>query len=149
MVIGIENDHEKRPIWEGIPHSVQLAQYTMLAKPGHPIFVLLVDQVSKNLRRLMRLKAPCRYIDFEDVMVTTRPFAFTKAVTDCLTEITGVRHNGNELARLRKTKLIGDALILPRDYFGWTSRTHTLIKADPRVSVVNIFMESWRNADSG
>ncbi|KAI0177372.1 hypothetical protein BJ166DRAFT_599891 [Pestalotiopsis sp. NC0098] len=126
MVIGIENDHERRPIWQGIPYS----HNTMPAKPGHPIFVSLVDQVSNNLRRLMRLKAPCR------------PFAFTKAIT-------GVRHNGNELARLRKTKLIGDALILPRDYFGWTSRTHTLIKADPRVLVVNIFMESWRNADSG
>lgn len=81
-VIGIENDHEKRPIWEGIPHSVQLAQYTMLAKPGHPIFVSLVDQVNKKLRRLMRLKVPYQYIDFEDVMATTRPFAFTKAVMD-------------------------------------------------------------------
>ncbi|KAI4601185.1 hypothetical protein KJ359_012373 [Pestalotiopsis sp. 9143b] len=149
MVIGIENDHEKRPIWEGIPYSVQLAQYTMLANPGHPIFATLVDEVSNNLRRLMRSKVSYQYLDFEDVMTATGPFAFTKAVMDYLTEITGVRHNGNELTRLRKPKLIGDVLILPRDYFGWTLDTHTLMKADPRVLVVHIFMGSWRNDHSG
>lgn len=57
LVIGIENDHHKTPIWPGSPCSAQLRQYAVLAKPGHPAIRNLVDQVTINLQNLMREKA--------------------------------------------------------------------------------------------
>ncbi|KAI1377922.1 glycosyltransferase family 32 protein [Hypoxylon crocopeplum] len=149
LVVGIENDKHKRPIWPGSPYSVQLAQYIILAKPHHPAIVRLVHQVKKNLEDLFRSKAPGEGVTFEDVMMTTGPFAFTRALMDYFTETTGTKHTGDELDRLREPRLIGDVLVLPIDSFGWLPQNHYLEVGDPSVLVEHIFMGSWRESHPG
>jgi mannosyltransferase OCH1-like enzyme len=144
LLIGIENDHHKRPIWHNSPYSVQLAQYTMLAKPGHPALSRLVEQVNKNIKTLFAGKSSTDGVTFEDVMSTTGPFAFTQVLMDHFTEVTGVQHTGDELDRLSEPLLIGDVLVLPKDCFGWLPQEHRLEKGDPSILVEHLFMGSWR-----
>jgi mannosyltransferase OCH1-like enzyme len=149
LVIGIENDHHKSPIWPGSPYSVQLCQYTVLTKPGHPAIRTLVDLVTRNLEQLTQSKRPGDVITFQDVMGTTGPFVFTQVMMDYFTEKTGVEHNGNELDRLKEPRLIGDVLVLPKDSFGWLAHEHTHEKEDPMVLVTHKFIASWRGSHPG
>lgn len=149
LVIGIENDHRKKPIWPGSPYSVQLCQYTVLAKPGHPVLRTLVDQVASDLRTLLASKKEGAPTTFEDVMATTGPFAFTKVLMEYFTEVTGEEHTGDELADLQEPRLIGDVLVLPVESFGWLSQQHKHAKGDPAILVEHLFIGSWREGHPG
>ena len=162
LVVGIENDHHGQPIWPGQPYSVQLAQYVMLAKPGHPALEALVDQVCINLRALLESKEKKKQqkqkaagdgqqqqqqhakTTFEEVMATTGPFAFTRVLMEYFAEVTGTEHTGKELTKLRHPVLIGDVLVLPKDSFGWLPHEHTHEKGHPSILVEHLFMGSWR-----
>ncbi|CAG9938666.1 unnamed protein product [Clonostachys rosea f. rosea IK726] len=148
LVVGIENDHHKRPIWPGSPYSVQLSQYIILAKPNHPVFQKLVDQVVDNLRSLLQSKPGGSQVTFEDVMSTTGPFAYTKVLMEYFSEKTGIQHNGDEFDRLNHPVLIGDVLVLPKDSFGWLSHENTHKKGDPSILVEHLFIASWRHGHS-
>ncbi len=149
LVVGVENDHHKQPIWPGSPYSVQLCQYVVLSKPGHPAIRTLVSKVIDDLTKLLETKPPGSPITFEDVMSTTGPFAFTKAIMEYFEECTGVEHNGDELDNLDAPRLIGDVLVLPRDSFGWLSFDNTHMEGDPMILVKHIFMASWRGTHPG
>lgn len=149
LVVGIENDHQNRPIWNGVPYSVQLSQYTILAKPNHPVFITLVHEVSGKIAALLRSKGPGDSITFEDVMSNTGPFIYTKVLMDYFTNITGVEHTGSELTRLQEPKLIGDVLVLPKHAFGWLAHEHTVQKGDSRILVEHLFIGSWREGHPG
>ncbi|KAI0538276.1 nucleotide-diphospho-sugar transferase [Xylaria digitata] len=144
LVVGIENDKHKNPIWPGSPYSVQLAQYTILAKPHHPAIIMLVDRVARNLTRLYKGKKSTDRITFAEVMFTTGPFAFTEVLMDYFTEVTGTNHTGDELDRIREPKLIGDVLVLPIDSFGWLPHRHRHEAGDPSILVEHLFIGSWR-----
>lgn len=148
LVIGIENDHHKKPIWPGSPYSVQLCQFTVLAKPGHPVIRALVDQVMRDLRNLLDARTGGR-TTFEQVMATTGPFAFTKVLMNHFTNTTGVEHTGDELTSLEKPRLIGDILVLPKDSFGWIWQEPTHKKGDPMILVEHLFIGSWRDSHPG
>ena len=176
LVVGIENDHNGNPIWPGVPYSVQLAQYVILAKPGHPALLALLDQVYDNLRALIESnnaqkrqqtqahnetavataaleglgvdrRSPA--ITFEQVMATTGPFAFTRALMEYFEQVTGIVHNGDELGGLRDPVLIGDVLVLPKDSFGWLPHDHTHEKGHSSILVEHLFMGSWRDTHAG
>ncbi|KAI5459650.1 nucleotide-diphospho-sugar transferase [Mariannaea sp. PMI_226] len=149
LVVGIENDHHKEPIWPDSPYSVQLCQYAVLAKPGHPALRVLVDQVNAGLQRLLVSKLPGQLVSFEEVMATTGPFVFTQVLMDYFTNTTGVEHNGNELDNLAEPRLIGDVLVLPRDSFGWLPHDNAHEKGDDIILVEHLFMGSWREGHPG
>lgn len=144
LVVGIENDHHKKPIWPGSPYSVQLSQYTVLAKPNHPALKTLVGQVTRDVKKLMESKEPGQAVSFAEVMGTTGPFAFTKVLMEYFKEQTGVEHTGDELDRLAEPRLIGDVLVLPKDAFGWLAHEKTREKGDPMILVEHLFIGSWR-----
>ncbi|KAI0116793.1 glycosyltransferase family 32 protein [Daldinia grandis] len=149
LVVGIENDHHKMPIWPGSPYSVQLAQYTILAKPHHPAIAKLVDRVKENLEKLFQSRKPGGVVTFEDVMATTGPFAFTEVLMDYFTNATGIKHTGDELDGIKEPKLIGDVLVLPKDCFGWLPQDENLEKGHPGILVEHLFIASWRGSHPG
>lgn len=149
LVVGVENDKHKRPIWPGSPYSIQLAQYTILAKPNHPAIVTLVDRVANNLARLFDGKAPSDRVTFAEVMSTTGPFAFTEVMMDYFTEVTGIKHTGDELDRMTEPRLIGDVLVLPIDSFGWLPQNHQHEAGHPSILVEHLFIGSWRAGHPG
>jgi mannosyltransferase OCH1-like enzyme len=149
LVIGIENDHHKQPIWPGSPYSIQLCQYTILAKPGHPVIHTLVELVTRSLKELIEPQTPGAIFTFEEVMSTTGPFIFTKVMMDYFTEVTGIEHNGDELDRLQKPRLIGDVLVLPKVSFGWIGQENSHKEGDPEILVQHLFIGSWRGSHPG
>ncbi|RGP65476.1 hypothetical protein FSPOR_7273 [Fusarium sporotrichioides] len=149
LVIGIENDHHKKPIWPGSPYSVQLCQYSVLAKPNHPAIKTVVEQVTGDLKMLFASKKPGEGVSFEEVMSTTGPFAFTKVLMDYFKEMTGTEHTGDELDSLSEPRLIGDVLVLPKDSFGWLPHENTHEKGDPSILVEHLFIGSWRDSHHG
>ena len=149
LIIGIENDHHKKPIWPKSPYSVQLCQYTVLSKPNHPAIKTLVDQVTAGLEKLLAGKRPGQAVTFAEVMGTTGPFAFTKALMEYFTAETGVEHTGDELDSLEEPRMIGDVLVLPKDSFGWLPQEPTHEKGDPMILVEHLFIGSWRDGHPG
>jgi mannosyltransferase OCH1-like enzyme len=149
LVVGIENDHHKMPIWPGSPYSVELCQYNILAKPAHPTLLTLTEQVASNLKKLMSTKSPGDAITFKEVMGTTGPFAFTKVLMEYFEEMTGVEHTGAERDRLEEPRLIGDVLVLPKDSFGWLPQENTHEEGDAMILVEHKFIGSWRAGHLG
>ncbi|TGJ84211.1 hypothetical protein E0Z10_g4581 [Xylaria hypoxylon] len=149
LVVGIENDKHKTPIWPGSPYSIQLAQYTILAKPNHPAITTLVDRVANNLARLFKGKKPTDRVTFAEVMSTTGPFAFTEVLMKYFTEVTGVKHTGDELDSITEPQLIGDVLVMPIDSFGWLPQNHQHGAGDPSILVEHLFIGSWRAGHPG
>lgn len=150
LVVGVENDHNKQPIWPGLPYSVQLSQYTILAKPGHPAIATLIDRVAENLRALLEShdgKGGASANSFQDVMFATGPFVFTDMLMKYFKEMTGVEHNGDELNRLEEPRLIGDVLVLPKDRFGWLP--HENSHGKEFAFVEHLFIGSWRGSHPG
>ncbi|KAK6080970.1 initiation-specific alpha-1,6-mannosyltransferase [Seiridium cupressi] len=149
LVVGIENDHSGKPIWPGSPYSVQLSQYTVLAKPHHPAIANLVGSVNKNLKALLESKASTsnHMVSFEEVMTNTGPFAFTDALMTYFGSVTGREHNGNEFTALKEPVLIGNVLVLPRVSFGWLGSDAPAKEGD--VLVQHLFIGSWRAGHPG
>ncbi|KAI1404443.1 glycosyltransferase family 32 protein [Hypoxylon fuscum] len=150
LIVGIENDHHKQPIWPGSPYSVQLAQYTVLAKPGHPVIGDLIEKVEQNLEQLLQSKGEGDRITFAEVMGNTGPFVFTDVLMKHFSEVTGTKHTGDEMDRLKEPILIGDILVLPKDAFGWLEHEHRMEDGiDPSVLVKHLFIGSWREGHPG
>lgn len=140
IIIGVERDHNKDRIWSDQPYSIQLAQFVMMAKPGHPIIENLVQLTEKNLRKLVAAKKASESASFPDIMGTTGPWTFTKVFMDYFTEITGVKHNGDEMALMDKPMLIGDVLVMPKISFGSLG---DVSDDDPGVLTKHFFIGSW------
>ncbi|KAI0172679.1 nucleotide-diphospho-sugar transferase [Hypoxylon sp. FL1284] len=149
LVVGIENDHHKQPIWRNSPYSVQLSQYTVLAKPNHPAIGTLIAKVEQNLDQLLAAKAPGQRVSFEEVMSNTGPFVFTDVLMTHFSEVTGNKHTGDEMSRMKEPVLIGDVLVLPIDSFGWLEHEHVEDGMGPNVLVKHLFMGSWRGGHPG
>jgi hypothetical protein len=145
-VVGIENDHKGGKIWPTVPYTVQLAQFTMLAKPGHVVLARLIERVCTKRRELIDAKGgkvrvnvlgledrnattldarggPDIHMIFDAVMSTTGPFPYTPVLMEYFSEITG-EYNGNQFTSIKEPKLVGDVLVLPVDSFGWMGHLH-------------------------
>ena len=173
FVVGIENDHKGGKIWPTVPYTVQLAQYSMLAKPGHVVLARLIERVCNKLRELIDAKrgktardnileletrnatvldargGPNLHMTFDDVMSTTGPFPYTTVLMEYFSEITGEEYTGNQFTSMKEPKLVGDVLVLPLDSFGWMSQQHTVPEEDPMVKVIHLFIASWRGSHPG
>lgn len=95
---------------------------------------------------LLASKGPEEAVSFEDVIATTGPFAFTKAIMGYFKKMTGLEYIGDELGRLEKPRLVDDVLVLSRDNFGWLPHNNTHEKGDPIILVEHLFMRSWRGS---
>jgi len=167
FVVGIENDHNGDEIWPSVPYTVQLAQYAVLAKPGHVTMARLIERVCNKLREKLdandgrnsaresdpknqnrglraRDSAPQLHLSFDEVMSTTGPLPFTAVLIEYFSEQTGEEYTGNQLTALKEPKLIGDVLVLPLDSFGWMPQLHTVEENDPLVKAIHLFIGSWR-----
>ena len=140
IIIGVERDHNKDRIWDDQPYSVQLAQFVMMAKPGHPIIEELVKLTEKNLRKLVAEHHAGESASFPDIMGTTGPWTFTKIFMDYFTQITGELHNGDEMALMEKPRLIGDVLVMPKISFGSLG---DVSDDHPDVLTKHFFIGSW------
>jgi mannosyltransferase OCH1-like enzyme len=169
LVVGIENDHKGQRIWPTVPYTVQLAQYVVLAKPGHIVMAKLIERVCDSLRKIIdsattsqqqekqqqhqskpRPRAdPKLHLHFDEVMSTTGPFPFTAVLMEYFSNLTREKYTGDQFTSMKGSKLIGDVLVLPLDSFGWMPQLHTVEEDDPIVKVIHLFIGSWRDSHPG
>ncbi len=108
-----------------------------------------MDQVASNLAHLFQDKASGTPVTFEDVMKTTGPFVFTNVMMDYFSNVTGLKHTGDEFDRMEEPRLLGDVLLLPKDSFGWLPQEPTHPRGDPAILVEHLFIASWRASHPG
>lgn len=143
LVVGIERDYPKGPLWSKSPYPIQLCQYAMLAKPDHPAMKSVVENVTQNI---MALEETQTHFTDDDVVRTTGSFAFTQVLMDYLSEKNGTIFNSTELVGMKSPILIDDVVVLPRDSFGWLPEDHRLMKGDSSILATHLFMGSWKDS---
>lgn len=118
LVLGIEYDARGEEVIHYMKLPVQICQWTLMSKPGHPVIQHLLNRVVGELNALGQGQEQIIPRTEDDVMDTTGPRVFTTAVLEALTARTGRPVTFQDLAFIDTPKLIGDVLILPVNAFG-------------------------------
>ncbi|KAG4444364.1 hypothetical protein IFR05_000129 [Cadophora sp. M221] len=117
-IIGVENDDNtdkkfRRP--------VSFSQRTWMAKPGHPIFKTIVEDVMLYLEDIPRDQdtGVAGSEDGEgDIMEVIGSAGFTNTVMENMGKTLGRKVEWSEIQGLKEPTLFGDVLILPINGFG-------------------------------
>jgi len=121
MVIGVEID---QPQFNN--HSIlgkksqSFCQWTLMSRPGVPVWLKLVDNIVKWLNDIAaQQNKPISEIelDFDEVIIGTGPSAFTKAVLTEMSTRAGHEVTWDSFHNMRESKAVGGILVLPVDAF--------------------------------
>ena len=117
-VVGVEYDDAT---YKMFVRPVSFCQWTLMAKPGHPVFETVVARVIYHLEYLARIQntdLAGLKVGKKEVLEATGPGAFTDAVMENLSNTMGRKVEWSEVQGLKEPILFGDVLILPIDGFG-------------------------------
>ncbi|KAJ9091100.1 hypothetical protein QFC20_007732 [Naganishia adeliensis] len=125
----------------GLVRAVQIVQWTMAARPGHPVFL---DAIGRTLRKTEELA-----ILEQQAQETGEPFTPPSAL-DCVYRYLLARwgFHPREILHLKEPLRIGDVLILPTGSFHSVSPWEPREKWRPYAAVWHGFWGRWR-ADDG
>lgn len=150
LIVGVEFDRRDGGAWADIPHWLQLAQWTVAAAPGHPVFSKMVNRVLQSVTELSK-KQGLPVKDLKpgsfDVMTSTGPAAWTDVVFEQLQEHDSSLKTTKDLSFMTEPRLYGDILVLNIDGFGM-GQAHSNSTNDgtvPELALVkHRFRGSWR-----
>lgn len=148
-VVGIEYD-DKAGSWAIQP--VSFCQWTLMAKPGHPLFARLVDRVISNLEfaaRLERVELSRLDLDFGEVLAATGPGLMTDSVLEVVRDQVGdPNFQWANFHGLKEATVFGDVLVLPINGFaGNQKHSHSGDLAYGERFVHHHFGRSWYQRD--
>lgn len=146
IVLGIEIDKGQGPLWSGMPWSIQISQFTIMAKRNHPLIRRVVHDVQNGVETFLRQQGrdTLPQLFFDDVIGLTGPRVFTTAVFEYLSECLGLRITGDEISGLRQPILLADALIVPVNGFAsGQQHSHSGTADDETALVSHTWMSSW------
>lgn len=118
VLLGIEYDARGGEVREDIMMPIHICQWTMMAKPNHPVFNHVVDRVVAELQELGAGSDLIRAKSRGDVLKTTGPRIFTLSVVEALATQLDQNITLNDFAFIDSPKLFGDVLIMPVSAFG-------------------------------
>lgn len=149
LVIGIEYDRRDGNRWVDWTMDLQFCTWAILAKPGHPLMQMTVDQVISRLKRLA-LRQGTTISDIKatrkEVLETTGPALFTRMVFEGLSKVTGSNFTYLNVTQLTAPRLVGDVLILPINAFGCgQAHSNSGSPEDDTALVQHLFKGSWKN----
>ncbi|KAK7217440.1 hypothetical protein V2G26_005443 [Clonostachys chloroleuca] len=153
LVVGIEFDRRDGAAWTEIPHWLQFCQWTIAAKPKHPVFQMMVQRALYSIDLLSTevYNSPLDSISptsFE-VMNSTGPAAWTDVVFEYLQQLDPSLEDTKDLSFMTGPKLIGDVLVLNIDGFGM-GQQHSKSTNDGTIPsqalVKHLFRGSWRTS---
>jgi len=121
MVIGVEID---QPEFRSHPilgqKCMSFCQWTFMAKPRQPVMLKLVENIMawlKSVAEQQNVPISQVHLDFDQVISGTGPSAFTKAVLDEMTRVTGRKVTWDPFHAIAESKLVGGILVLPVEAF--------------------------------
>jgi len=143
VVIGVEIDTVRNNV-----SVMGFCSWTIASKPGHPVMKRVVYRVMENLKGLAE-KYNTTLSDMkvkqEEVIRNTGPSAFSRAVFESLSQITGTNVTLLNVTGLTQPKLISDVLILPINSFGSGQKHSGSGSPDEESALVHhLFKGSWR-----
>ncbi|OLL24808.1 Initiation-specific alpha-1,6-mannosyltransferase [Neolecta irregularis DAH-3] len=143
MVIGIESDPDLDDWEKYYVRRIQFCQWTIRAKPGHPILREVVARISEEV---LSRKSLGTLLDVNDVLELTGPGVWTDSVYWWLNQISnGQKVSWENFTAMRDRKHIGDILVLPITGFSPGVRTMGAEDDDhPMAMVKHYFEGSWR-----
>ncbi|EXJ95560.1 hypothetical protein A1O1_00682 [Capronia coronata CBS 617.96] len=146
-IVGIEYDDHTYPMFV---RPIGLCQWTLMSKPGHPIFELAVQRVIGTLQYIARRKRVTLAeltLDKMEVLEATGPGMITDVVMHVLQE-QGQNVTWETLHEQKQPKLFGDVLILPINGFaGSQKHSHAGDPAYGEKYVQHHFGRSWYAPD--
>jgi len=143
-IVGIEYDDHTFPIFV---RNVSFCQWTLIAKPNHPLFETAVRRVMSNLEYLARFKrTDLRGLKLtkDEVMQATGPGLYTDVVIEVLREQLGEDLSLEDFSGQKEPKLFGDVLVLPvRGFASGQKHSHSNDPEYGEVFVKHHFGKSW------
>lgn len=121
MVIGVEIDQpefRKHPILG--QKCMSFCQWTFMAKPQQPVMLKLVENIMvwlKEVAQQQNVPISQVHLDFDQVISGTGPSAFTRAILDEMSRVTGRTVTWDPFHNIAESKLIGGILVLPVEAF--------------------------------
>lgn len=147
IALGVEIDKGQGRLWRDMPWTVQMSQFTIMAKPNHPLLRHVVDSVGDNVSRFLEehgTNGKLPRLFFDDVLGLTGPRIFTNAVFRYLSEQTGFEMNGDEVSGIREPTLFADVLIFPINGFAsGQQHSNSGTALDKTALVSHRWMSSW------
>ena len=121
IIVGIEID---QPQYKDHPilgdKSMSFCQWTIISKPGHPVFLRLIENIMKWFTRIAKDQGvPLNQVelDFDQVISGTGPTAFTKALLAEMSKETKSKVEWDTFHRLDESKVVGRVLVLTVEAF--------------------------------
>jgi mannosyltransferase OCH1-like enzyme len=110
----------------------QFATWTIMARPGSPHILMVLDDILEGLREKTREHnvtiADITWVMVGDVVDLTGPRRMTRSILKSLKTTLGDRFDEGSIAALSESKLVGDVLILPGYSFALSSNHYNLKK---------------------
>jgi alpha 1,6-mannosyltransferase len=143
-IVGVEYDDNT---YRMFVRPISFSQWTLMSKPGHPLFERVVARVVYHLEYLARIQNTSLgglKVGKKEVLEATGPGAFTDAVMETLSNNMGRKVDWEEVSGLKEPKLFGDVLILPINGFGGGQKhSHSGNEAYGERLVQHHFGRSW------
>lgn len=148
VVVGIEYDKLDGQRWLDWTLDLQFATWAIMAKPSHPLLRKAVKHGLTQINELARKHGTGvsdLKVSFLEVLDTTGPAAFTRAVFAYLSETLKEEYTWLNLTGLQKPILVADVLILPINAFG-SGQLHSNSRkpTDDDALVEHLFRGSWK-----
>lgn len=156
LVVAIEYDHaadKNGGNWRkvGMSRGMQIVQWTLAAKPFHPVFLDVIGQILRDPENVRKKRSVGEEADEEEiiqqisnaeVLDLTGPGAFSDAVFRYLLARYGV--TPNEISNFKQPIRVGDVLIYPVHSFRTDASEPERNRDDPMKLVWHGFFGSWK-----
>lgn len=157
LVIGIEADPDREDWKTWYSRRVQFCQWTIMAKPGHPVLAHVVADITLKTLTRLRNKTLSRLTQAE-IVDFTGPALWTDRIFDYMNDetyfdlsgaLTGVAPKGNitwaNFTGMKEPRLVGDVVVLPITSFSpGVQAMGAGEDDDPMAFVKHEFEGSWK-----
>ncbi|THV46531.1 hypothetical protein BGAL_0378g00020 [Botrytis galanthina] len=148
LVVGLEFDYDYQ---EDTAMYSQFASWTIMAKPGSPHLMQVINDILDELNEIARRnEVSIEGIELSmisDVVDITGPKRMTWGIIKSLKEILGRDLDDRDVGELRSARLIHDVLILPGNAFAGTQNGFK--KEKGKVFVNHHYAGTWKNKFGG
>ncbi|PVI01354.1 glycosyltransferase family 32 protein [Periconia macrospinosa] len=133
----------------------QFASWTIMAKPGSPHMLQVIEDITASLRGIMeKQEIPIQNVTLTmtgEIVDFSGPRRFTNSVIASIGKSVNRTIKLDEISQLLQPKQIGDVLILPGVSFAASANTYTDEEKEqlPPKLVTHHYAGTWKNPEGG
>lgn len=143
LVVGIEADPDREDWADWYSRRIQFCQWTILAKPGHPILRDVVVRITEET--LKRKHRGTLHKDQKGVVEFTGPAIWSDVIMDYFDSTTSGGITWESFTLLKSPKRVNDVVVLPITGFSpGVGQMGSRDTGDPQAMVRHTFEGSWK-----